>query len=377
MPPATLEKATTIAKFSIDKSALLEGLEACSRVVPAKPSHPVLANVLFSVKQGVLTLKAFDLSRSLEMRYLVDTEPDTEVSFCVTSAVKELISRLKDGEIKLEVNSENYLITFRQGKSKHKFNGMSASEFPTLPTVEGTKLALIGEVLAKGFGRVLFSVSSDETKQILTGINLQASNNQLKFASTDGHRLSCFSLTENVQDGLELTIPGKAVQDSLKLISKASSLNFECDKSQVKFETDQWCYTVRLLEGQYPNYEQLIPLVFNRKTTVNKTLFLECLDRVKLIADAKNSIVCMDISETTIRLYADVPDYGESEEEFECQNSGDSIERIAFNSKYLFDAIKNVSGDCVTFRTGSLLSPGLISGDDTARFLIMPVQIRS
>lgn len=373
MTTATLEKVKTI-KFTIDKANLQEGLEATAKIVPPKPSHPVLANVVFSIKQNILTLKAYDLSRSLEMRYLIDASDDIE--FCISASIKDLISKFNPGEIKIEVNPETYEVTFKQGKSKHKRVGMSADEFPTLPEVTGEKLALIGEKIANAFGRVLFASAQDETKQILQSVNLQAKDNMLKFAATDGHRLAAFSITESCENELNLNIPAKAIQDTIKLVSKASSLNFEANIQLVKLETDSWVYTIRLLEGQYPNYEQLIPAQFERETKVNKSEFLACLDRVLLIADQKNGVVVLDISTESLKVYADVPDYGESEEFVYCQNKGESIFSIAFNGKYLQDAVKAATGDSFTLKTNTATSPGLITGEDTGRFLVMPVQIR-
>lgn len=375
MPTATLEK-TALVKFAIDRGSLLEGLESVSKFVPPKPSHPVLANVVFSIKQQMLTLKAFDLANSLEMRYMVDAEMHTEIEFCVSAKVKDLISKFKDGEIKIEYDSETHQITFKQGKSKHRFNGMSSEEFPTPPTVEGTKLALIGDTLARSFGRVLYSVSNDPSKQVLTAINVQAKDNQLRFASTDSHRLATFRITEPIENGLEINIPGESIQGIIKLLSKASSLNFEADNSLVKLETDQWVFISRLVEGQYPNYQQLIPQQFERETRINKSEFISALERVLIISEQRNGIVCIDILGDQIRLYADVPDYGDSEEFVDCQNKGTALEKLAFNGKYLMDAVKNTTGEAFKVETNSLTSPAVFTGDDTGIALVMPTQIR-
>lgn len=375
MPTATLEK-TALVKFAIDRGSLLEGLEAVSKFVPPKPSHPVLANVVFSIKQQMLTLKAFDLSNSLEMRYMVDADPSLEIEFCVSAKVTDLIGKFSPGEIKIEYDPETHQITFKQGKSKHRFNGMGAEEFPSLPTVQGTKLALIGDNLARSFGRVLYAVSNDASKQVLTAINIQAKDNQLKFASTDGHRLATFSITEPIENDLEINIPGESIQGIIKLISKASSLNFEADNSLVKLETDQWVFTSRLIEGQYPNYEQLIPKQFERETRINKSEFVSALERVMIISEQRNGIVCLDILDEQVKLYADVPDYGDSEEFIECQNKGSTLEKLAFNGKYLIDAVKNTTGEAFKVETNSTTSSAVFTGDDAGIALVMPIQIR-
>jgi DNA polymerase III subunit beta len=372
-------------------------LALVSRAVSARPTHPVLANVLLvaDVETQKVKLSAFDLSLGIQTTFSADVETGGKLTI-PAKLLNDIVSRLPDGDITLDdgaeegVVSESSLLTILSSTSgRYQVRGMGAEDFPELPVVENGEVAQLPvEAFIEGLHGSLFAASSDETKQVLTGVHLSLQAEGLEFAATDGHRLAVVeTIAEEgapVNDAalaLKVTIPAKALQELAKMLDKQTGaiVTVKFDQSQVVFEWTDQRLTSRLLEGQYPNYRQLVPKQFARQLTVERRLLLSSLERIAVLADQKNNIVKLSINSGAqeIALSVDAQDVGSGREVFPAQITGEDLE-VAFNVKYLMDGLKVITTSEVQMQLNTATSPTVLSplGGMKMTYLVMPVQVR-
>ncbi len=386
-------------KLVCAQNQLSTNLSLVSRAVAARPSHPVLANVLLiaDAENQQIKLSAFDLSLGIQTSFPADVEEGGKLTL-PARLFTDIVSRLPEGDITLSTDTEadepTYLTTITCANGRYQVRGLGAEEFPALPEVEeGETIQLSAIALTEGLRNSLFSASPDETKQILTGVHLTLKEDGLEFAATDGHRLAVVEppvpeATEasskkkaDLQE-LDVTIPAKALQELTKMLDRQSesSVAVKFDRGQAVFEWVDQRLTTRLLEGQYPNYRQLIPKQFGYQATVERRLLLSAVERIAVLADQKNNIVKMTLnnSKGTLSLSVDAPDVGSGEETIPAQITGEDL-IIAFNVKYLLDGLKTLNTSEIQMQFNTPTSPAIFTplGGLKMTYLVMPVQIRS
>lgn len=369
-------------------------LSLVSRAVSSRPTHPVLANVLLNAdaKTQRVSLSAFDLSLGIQTSFPAQVQESGSLTL-PAKLLSDIVSRLPDGDITLDSGTEadaGLLTTLTCASGRYQMRGMGAEEFPELPVIEDGELAtLSAEALIDGLRGSLFAASADETKQVLTGVHLSLQPDGLEFAATDGHRLSVVQTIEEEgspdrsksETALNVTIPAKALQELIKMLGQGgSSVAVQFDQGQAIFEWTDQRLTSRLLEGQYPNYRQLIPKQFSHQMTVDRRLLLGALERISVLADQKNNIVKLSLNDSTqeLTLSVDAQDVGSGLETMPAQISGDSLD-VAFNVKYLVDGLKAIATSEVQMQLNTATSPAILSplGSIKMTYLVMPVQVRN
>jgi DNA polymerase-3 subunit beta len=394
-------------KLVCSQSSLSSNLSLVSRAVSSRPSHPVLANVLLVADEFTqqVKLSAFDLSLGIQTSFSAEVEVGGKLTL-PAKLLNDIVSRLPDGDITLddgtdgEAEEANYIMTLICASGRYQVRGMGTEEFPDLPVIEnGEMIHLPVESLIEGLRGTLFSSSGDETKQVLTGVHLTIQADGLEFAATDGHRLSVVQ-TINAEEAdkptkgkakegtkedaseRDVTIPAKALQELTKMLERQTgdSVAVQLDHSQVVFEWTDQRLTSRLLEGQYPNYRQLVPRQFSRQLTVERRLMLGALERIAVLADQKNNIVklSMDSGNQQLTLSVDAQDVGSGKETIPAQITGDDLD-IAFNVKYLMEGLKVLTTSDVQMQLNTATSPAIVTplGGVKMTYLVMPVQIRA
>jgi len=415
-------------KLVCSQNDLNTNLSLVSRAVPSKPTHPVLGNVLVSADTETqqVTLTAFDLSLGIQTSFAAQVEASGKFTI-PAKLLNDIVSRLPDGEITLEDEQEDaasetesdslrdsfasrIIVTLTSASGRYQVRGMSAGEFPELPQVEaGGAVHLPAEALVEGLRGTLFATSSDETKQVLTGVHLTMQQDTLEFAATDGHRLAVVQTTnqsptdadsvspttpeeltsekpEKPADnasGLEVTLPARALRELERMLGMRQStdtvtLHFE--QGQIVFQGGDHRLTSRTLEGQYPAYRQLIPRQFQRQMTIDRRQLLSAVERIAVLADQKNNIVKFSIDNVNQQLSISVEakDVGNGQESMPAQISGESLD-IAFNVKYLIDGLKALSTSDIQMQMNAGNSPVILTplGGLKMTYLVMPVQIRT
>ncbi|MBW4519609.1 MAG: DNA polymerase III subunit beta [Scytolyngbya sp. HA4215-MV1] len=389
-------------KLVCAQNILTTNLSFVSRAVSSRPSHPVLANVLLVADEATqrVSLSAFDLSLGIQTSFPAEVESGGKLTL-PAKLLSDIVSRLPDGDLTLdneEGEAENNLVTTLTCRSgRYQVRGMGAEEFPELPIVEDGDVAhLPADALIEGLRSSLFSASADETKQVLTGVHLTLREDGLEFAATDGHRLAVVQTVnpENTEakpkkatktgsePTLDVTIPAKALRELERMLDakaeNAVALHF--DRGQVVFEWADQRLTSRLLEGQYPNYGQLIPKQFSRQLTVERRVILAALERIAVLADQKNNIVklSMDSGKQEVTLSVDAQDVGSGKETIPAQITGEDLD-VAFNVRYLMEGLKAFTTSEVQLQLNTATSPAIVTplGSLKMTYLVMPVQIRS
>lgn len=395
-------------KLTCAQSEFNTHLSLVSRAVPSRPSHPVLANVLLRAdeKRQRVSLTGFDLSLGVQTSFPADIESGGDITL-PAKLLGDIVSRLPDGAITLDDDAGEALVTLTSSSGHYQVRGMAADEFPELPVIEDGDIANVSvDALVDGLKGALFASSTDETKQVLTGVHLMSEADSLEFAATDGHRLAVVQ-TLNIRDdsasansvasdakqtpAFNVTVPGKAMRELERMLqiypsseatdkAQSETIAIQFDPSQLVVEWANQRLTSRLLEGQYPNYRQLVPKQFSRQMTVERRLFMSALERIAVLADQKNGIVKLSLNSTQqeLTLSVDAPDVGSGEESIPAQISGDDLD-AAFNVRYLLDGLKVCSTAEVQMQFNSATSPSVLTplGGVKMTYLVMPVQIRS
>lgn len=387
-------------KLVCSQSDLSTNLSLISRAVPSRPTHPVLSNVLLVAdeKKQRVSLTAFDLSLGIQTSFSAQVTEGSTITL-PAKLLNDIISRLPEGEITLvyeegDEENEGALVTLTSASGRYQVRGMGAEEFPELPVIEeGQTLNLPGTALVEGLRGSIFAASTDETKQILTGIHLGLQQDIWEFAATDGHRLAVVETStegdeeettaiENNIDEFAVTIPARALKELERILATRQSkepVALYADEGQVVFELGEQRLTSRKLDGQYPAYQQLLPSQFAITLTVERKRLLSSLELVAVLAEQKNSIVkfSLDSEGQQLSLSVDAQDVGSAKESMPAQISGESIE-VAFNVKYVLDSLKVLSASEITMQMNTADSPVILTPLSGVKMthLVMPVQIR-
>ena len=383
-------------KLVCSQAELSTSLQLVSRAVAGRPTHPVLANVLLTADAGTgrLSLTGFDLNLGIQTSLPAMVESSGAITL-PARLFGEIVSRLSaDSPITLSCAEEQEQVELTSLSGSYQMRGMAAEDFPDLPLVQsGTPIRLDAEALVRGLRATLFASSGDEAKQLLTGVHLRLDADGLECAATDGHRLAVLRLPHAGQPEalpgqdeapFAVTVPARSLRELERLLSSRPSqepLSLFCDRGQVVVLWADQVLTSRSLDGTYPNYRQLIPESFNRRTLLDRRAFVSALERVAVLADQHNNVVKIssDPAAGRVQIRADAQDVGSGSEDLAATIEGEAIE-IAFNVRYLLEGLKAMTSDQVVLQSNAPTTPAVIApGDDTSAFtyLVMPVQIRS
>lgn len=379
-------------KFICTQKDLSTHLSFVSRAVPSRPTHPVLANIFIHADLSAhrVTLVGFDLSLGIKTSFSAQVLQEGRITV-PAKLLTDIVVRLPDGDLTLELVEDTISLTSIYGQ--YEVRGMSADEFPELPVIQqGEVMQLPIAGLLSGLQGSLYAASTDETKQILTGVHLVTESDALEFAATDGHRLSVVVpmltdgesvTTDHPRHSLDVTIPAKTLRELERMLAsqqEVSTVDVWSEPGQVIFEWGDQRLTSRLLEGSFPNYRQLLPRQFSRQMTAERRLFTAALERIAVIADRKNNIVklTLDPVNQVVVLQVDAQEVGSGRESLPAQISGEPLD-VAFNVKYLLDGLKSFSTTEVQLQLNTATSPVILHplGGTKMTYLVMPVQIRS
>ena len=387
-------------KLVCSQAELNTALQLVSRAVASRPTHPVLANVLLTADAGTdrLSLTGFDLSLGIQTALTASVESSGAITL-PARLLGEIVSRLSsDSPITLATDEAGEQVELKSSSGSYQMRGMSADDFPELPLVESGKAVKVNAMaLLKALRGTLFASSSDEAKQLLTGVHLHFDGKAMEAAATDGHRLAVLSLADALSvettvssdtdvegENFAVTLPSRSLREVERLIAGwrgDDQVSLFCDKGQVVFLAADQVVTSRTLDGTYPNYRQLIPDGFARSFDVDRRAFIAALERIAVLADQHNNVVKVSGDNTSelLQISADAQDVGSGSESLSAEFTGDAVQ-IAFNVRYVLDGLKVMDSDRIVLRCNAPTTPAIISPKDDDigfTYLVMPVQIRS
>ena len=372
-------------------------IQLVSKAVASRPTHPILANLLLTADQGTnkISLTGFDLNLGIQTSF--DATVNKSGAITVPSKLlSEIVNKLpSETPVSLDVDESSDNILIKSDRGSFNIKGIPSDDYPSLPFVEsGTSLNIDPSSFLKALKLTIFASSSDDSKQLLTGVNFTFNLKYLESAATDGHRLAVV-LVDNKEnfdekeefpsneENLSVTIPTRSLREIEKLISLRSSENsikLFYDKGQVVFISSNQIITTRTLEGSYPNYSQLIPDNFTKLFTFNTKKIIESLERIAVLADQQSSVVKIKLNEKDLALVsADAQDIGNASELVPVSFDFDQFD-IAFNVRYLLEGLKVISSENVIFKCNLPTTPAVLVPEDNINsftYLVMPVQVRS
>lgn len=380
-------------EFLIKKEDLFNGIRIVERATALKGLQPVLANILIeTIDKSTIRFTATDLDLTVIATVQAQVKEEGKITL-PAKKVSDIVSRLSDGLITFKLVEETHSVNVTSKNTKFDIIGISASEFPVITeNIELTEENAI-EIELKPFTKAIrqagFAAAGYESNNLLSGVVCDISENILEMASTDGNRLA--RVREKIEQSGEgkgsnkgktsqLIIPSKTLQEFIKTSAfiEEDFVKIFTDKTKLIIKSENTMIISRLMEGQYPKYNQLIPQDSPKEAIVNISQLIASLERVAIMVNEKTSIVKFEFKDNKLILTADTPDSGKSEDEIDIEYSAEEL-KIAFNYKYVLDSLKNMETSEVKIGLNSTLSATVLkpNNDEDYVCLIMPVQIRS
>ena len=372
-------------KFIVKQQDLFDGIKIVERATSQKAVQPVLYNILIeTVGANTVRLTATDLV--LTVITTIDAQVEQEGKITLPAKkLNEIVSRLGNELVTIETDGDSTSVNISCQKSKFDIIGISASEFP--PEVSNYSIddAKCFDVELKPFLKAIrqagFAAASYEVSNLLSGIVCDFSNGILEIASTDGNRLARVreKIKSDITEQTQLIIPSRTLNEFMKMgaFFEDDTIKICKDKSTIVLKTERTLTISRLLEGQFPKYNQLIPAESPKQAIVNVSQLIVAIERVSVMASDKTSIVKMHFADNELTLSADAQDAGKSEDKLDIQYTAEEL-LIAFNYRFLLDTLKIIESEEVVIGINASLSATVLKPNSDEDFicLIMPVQIR-
>src|SRR5918992_1388437 len=362
-------------KISCPRDELTRQLGIVARAASTRTTVQVLAGVLLRAEDGRLDLSATDMEISL--RTSLEVEVASEGAVVVPGKLLVDLVRLLPGEdVSIEHRQGEGVVEIVSGTATYRIHTYNAEDFPRLPEPTDTEMATIdADALLETAAKVSRAASRDESRPVLTGILVRFEGDNLIMAATDSYRLAVKETSMSTPGPeLDAIVPARALLELGRIAQGASELQLGVQENQVLFAADGIVLTTRRIEGQFPNYRQLLPETFEHELTLPKDELLDVVRRVSVMAQ-RNAPIRMRFAEGELTVSAQTQDIGEARETMPAPFSAEPLE-IGFNPEFLRDGIDSVEGDEVRLQLISSLRPAVIQGDsDDFSYLIMPIRL--
>lgn len=374
-------------KFIIQKENLVQSVQDVMKAITSRTTIPILTGIKIVATHEGVTLTGSDSDISIES-FIPKEENDREIvqiqqpGSIVLQAkfFSEIVKKLPTNQVELEV--DNLQTVIRSGKSEFNLNGLDSEEYPHLPQISEEKVFKIPTDLLKSLiKQTVFAVSTSETRPVLTGVNWKVENDALICIATDSHRLALrkAKIDSSKEQSFDIVIPGKSLNELNRILDEDNEqVEIVVTENQILFKTKHILFFSRLLEGNYPDTNRLIPTESKTDIVVNSKEFLHAIDRASLLArEGRNNVVKFaTLDKDYIEISSFTPEIGKVVEEL----AGESIEgeelKISFSAKYMMDALKALEGTEVKISFTGAMRPFVITpiNDKTILQLILPVR---
>jgi DNA polymerase-3 subunit beta len=373
-------------KFQITKDHFSNGLQQVLNVVATRSTMPILSNVLIEAGDGHISLTTTNLDLGIRCRIKADVSESGGITLPVRK-LATIVRELPQSDVFVELG-ENNQAKITSGGSLFKIMGIGTEEFPPLPTFENQKVFELGQdEIVHMLKSVSYAQSSDENRYILNGVYFNFADEKLTLVATDGRRLGLTALeTEISEDNAgSLILPAKTVAELERLMGKGEQVKIAFNDRQAAFEiaiddgedsglVDHLYLVSKVVEGNYPNYRQVIPKETEHRVKIERELMLECVHRAALVTSDKSSSVKLKMSKNLLEISGASSEYGESHESMAIAYDGPEVQ-VAFNPQFLMEPLKALTKDEVFFEFKDELSPGLFKTLDNFICVIMPLRL--
>jgi DNA polymerase-3 subunit beta len=366
--------------LTIAKEQMINGLQAVQNVVSTRTTLPILSNVLLRAENDKLELTATDLDVTISGA----VEAKVKKPGASTVPVKRLfgiVRELGNAELDLEVD-DKHNCSIRSGASFYKINGLSADEFPPLPKFkEDKKIALPQETVKAMMKKTSFAISTDESRYVLNGIFISLKDHKMTMVATDGRRLALVDEEVDVGEKSQgdFIIPAKTVNELNRLLQEKGEIELRYAENQASFtlkdeKNSSLLIVTKLIEGNYPNYRQVIPAETKERVPLVREEFLHALRRAEIMTSEKSNSVKLSFGKNKLEITANSPEVGEAKESLAVNYKGPEM-AIAFNPKYLIDPLNALANDEVFIELIDELSPGVLKINGPFLYVVMPMRL--
>lgn len=366
--------------LTIGKDQIISGLQAVQNVVSTRTTLPILSNVLLRAEDNRLELTATDLDVTISC----GVEAQVKKPGSTTVPVKRLfgiVRELSNLEIDLEVDEKN-VCTIRSGPSFYRINGLGADEFPPMPKFKEDKKVVLPQETVRGMmKKTAFAVSTDESRYVLNGIFISLKDHKMTMVATDGRRLALVDEEVDVseQSQGEFIVPAKAVNELNRLLAEKGELEVRYTDNQASFTLkDEKGFSIlivtKLIEGNYPNYRQVIPNEVKERVSLIREELVHALRRAEIMTSEKSNSVKLTFGKNNLAITANSPEVGEARESLAINYKGKEM-AIAFNPKYLIDPLNALANDEVFIELIDELSPGVLKINGPFLYVVMPMRL--
>ncbi len=366
-------------KFTCTKKALSEALHSVSRAVANKSTLPILSNVLLEVKDGMLKLVTTDLEMGLTCSIPLDRFEEGSVTV-PEKILQDVVGGLGDANDVTVSDDDRSMLTVTAGKSRYTIHGLPATDYPLLPQVNSNISIKVKSGDFKDLiKKVIFAVSTDEGRAVLTGCFLNWDGVMLTAVATDTHRLAAKRVTAQGEmvEAVSIVVPERSMNELMRLLNVGDeNVEIHISENQVKFVFAHISMVSRLIEGTFPPFERVIPAETNKRLVINREELLDAVRRANVVASKENNKIVIKAEENKLSITARTGDIGEANEEIDVLLEGDPIE-IGFNADFLRDVLQVLTCDTIELGLTAPLSPGLLRSVDEPEFnyVVMPMQI--
>lgn len=369
--------------FTIDKESLLNRLKIVEKITAARGVvQPVLSNVLFEVKNNVLYLTTTDLEISIKSNVTVAAKKDGSITL-PAKKLHEIASTLPDKPVEFSLNEDTNVVSIKCGSSKFEVIGISAQEFPKTndEITNAVEIEIEAEPFLKSIKNTVYAAANYENRNIISGVLCLIKENKLEMAATDGNRLTRMiePIKNSATKPVKIVLPTKTLNELLRISSIEADEKYvlKVDKSKISIKTANFSLNARLLEGEYPPYEQLIPKAMSNKAVISRDELIKALERVSTMVNDRTSFVKFLFDDNKLVLTSETPNSGNCEDVLDCVYEGDEL-AIAFNYKYVLDSVRTMEAEKVRIGLNGSLSATIFKPDSEENYtcLIMPIQIR-
>ena len=360
-----------------ERDDLLDSLQILQGVASRRTTLPILSNVLINATGGTIECMATDLEVGIRMK----VEGTITEEGAITVSAKKLVDIVKELPADKPVHlatTANDRVEITCGDGVYKIIGLPDEEFPQLPSVEGEVLKIGGETLRGVLQKTEFAASTEEVRYFLNGLYFNFLEQGTEVVATDGKRLAlarCEPLTAPGEAN-GFIVPLKAVREIARTFADAGEISISVFENQILFTDGNATLTTRLVEGDYPKYEKIIPESTEGRAVVSKEGILSATRRVSLLSNPKNYSICLEIDSEQVQVSAKTPELGEAHETLPVESSTGSA-RIGFDARLLIEALSHIETESLSLEFSGELNPVLVRpvGDDNYVSLIMPMRL--
>jgi DNA polymerase-3 subunit beta len=362
-------------RIACRRDDLVQRLNVVSRAVSSRATVQILSGILLRAGEDGLELAATDMELSLRSLLPAQIEGDGAVVVPGRRLV-DLAKLLPSEEVSIEHRPDESVVHITSGAASYTLNTFAAEDFPRLPDVATVELFSVArEALLETVNRVARAASRDESRPVLTGILARFEGGKLVMAATDSYRLSVKETTlDSATPDLEAIIPARALQELSRIAQAGEAIELGVHENQVAFIADGVTMTTRRIDGQFPNYRQLLPEAFEHELTLPRAELLDVVRRAAVMIE-RTSPLQLRFAEGELTVVARTHEVGESKESLPAPYTGDPLE-IGFNADFLREGLESIGGEAVRVKLISPLRPAVLQGEgDDFTYLVMPIRL--